>query len=157
MCLNSHYRNQLVFTYEALDGAESAYKKLKNKVLSLVDEGTIDEEIYEKYNNEFMNLLRDDLNVANTITLIYDLLKSDLNDKMKIELIKSWEKVLSLGLFEKEDVNDEDKVWIEEQINKRNIAKQNKDFAEADRIRNELMDKGIILEDTREGTTFKKI
>ena len=154
MVLNSHYRKQLTFSFDSLKGAETAYKKLKNKVLSLKETDEIDSEIFETYKNKFKECISDDLNTANAITLIYDVLKIDTTDKTKKELIKYYDQVLSLDLtINKEKEIDE--VYIKNMIEKRNEAKKNKDFLEADKIREELFTKGIILKDTREGTTYE--
>jgi len=156
MCLQSHYRKQLTFTYDSLDGAENAYKKLKNKVLNLNNIGEIDNEIFEDFNNEFKSYLEDDLNTANAVSIIYEVLKSECNDKTKLELIKEFDKVLSLDLTKKEEkiINEE---FVKEKIEERKIAKQNKDFEKADKIREELLNMGIIIKDTREGTIFEVI
>ncbi len=155
MCLQSHYRRQLTFSYASLDGAEIAYKKLKNKVLSLKKDGNVNSDAYEFYNNKFTEYLKDDLNTANAITLLYDLLKDEhTNDITKYELVNKWDEVLSLDLT-KEKTHNLDENYINEMIEKRRIAKENKDFALADTIREELLSKGILLKDTREGTTYE--
>lgn len=157
-CLQSHYRKQLMFTFEGLDGAEIAYKKLKNKMLSLTSEGEFNKELFDKYNNLFKEALSDDLNTANAITLLYDLLKdNEVNDKTKVELIKSWEEVLSLDLLKNENNNHEDHDYIMTKINERSKAKADKNYSLADLIRNELLNKGVELIDTKEGTTYKVI
>ncbi len=155
MCLNSHYRKQIVFSYDNLENATIAYNKLKNKVQNLKDDSKVNEEEFNKWDKEFKNYLEDDLNIPNTITLIYDLLKSDVNDSTKIKLIKSWDQVLSLDLFKKEEIDKDLEKEILEKILERNKAKKNKDYSLADKIRDELLEKGIVLKDTREGTTYE--
>ena len=160
MCLQSHYRKQLVFTYENLDNAEQTYKKLKQKTLNLSNDGIIDEYKFDMYNKKFISFLDDDLNTSSCLTVLYDMLKdNDLNDVTKRKLTESFDKVLSLDLLKKNEVslNDELVSYIEEKIALRTLAKQNKDFIEADKIRNELLEKGILLKDTREGTIWNKI
>lgn len=154
MVLLSHYRKQLTFSLESLSGAENAYKKLKAKVLNLKNDGDVNNEVFEKYATEFKECLSDDLNTANAITLIYEVLKSDTNDSTKKSIIENFDTVLSLDLTESIEKNI-DEAYILEMIEKRNIAKNNKDFATADTIRNELLNKGIVLKDTREGTTYE--
>jgi len=155
-CLQSHYRKQLMFTYEGLDGTEIAFNKLKNKVLSLSNEGELNNELFIKYDNLFKEALADDLNTANAITLLYDLLKdNEINDITKIALIKSWEEVLSLDLLKKEESIHEDHDYIMSKIAERRQAKEEKNYALADSIRNELLSKGIELIDTKEGTAYK--
>ncbi len=157
-CLQSHYRKQLMFTYEGLDSAAIAYKKLKNKVLSLSNEGELNNDLFIKYDNLFKDALSDDLNTANAITLLYDLLKdNEVNDKTKAELIKSWEAVLSLDLLKTENNNHEDHDYIMTKIDERSKAKIEKNYPLADAIRNELLSKGIELIDTKEGTTYKVV
>ncbi len=155
MCLNSHYRKQIVFSYDNLENATIAYNKLKNKVQNLKDDSEINDEEFNKWDKEFKNYLEDDLNIPNTITLIYDLLKSDVNDSTKIKLIKSWDQVLSLDLFKKEEIDEDLEKEILEKILERNEAKKNKDYSLADKIRDELLEQGIALKDTREGTTYE--
>lgn len=154
MCMQSHYRKQLTFTYDSLDGAENAYKKLKNKVLSLNNFGEIDNTIYDEFNNKFKSFLEDDLNTANAISLVYDVLKSDVNDVTKYKLIGDFDKVLSLDLTKPWEISI-DEEFIKEKIVERNVAKQNKDYAKADSIREELLNMGIVIKDTREGTIFE--
>ena len=89
------------------------------------------------------------------MTLLYDLLKSDVDDSTKLALIQSWDKVFSLDLIQ-EDC-DELNYEIIKKIEERNLAKKNKDFAKADMIRDELLKQGIKLIDGREGTTFEYV
>lgn len=155
MCLNSHYRKQLVFTYGGLDNSFSAYDKLKKKVLSLGN--TEDSTGTEKFNNKFKEALANDLNTSLALTVLYDVLKSDLSDAQKRYLVASFDSVLSLDLLKEEKVivdSDLEK-FIMDKIEERNIAKKNKDFPLADSIRDELLEKGITIKDTREGTIYE--
>ena len=163
-CLQSHYKKQLVFTYESLDIANNTYNKILSKVRSLKkDDSPISKEEFDKYNEKFKQALSDNLNTSNALTVLFDVLKSDLNDNTKLSLVESFDKVLSLDLLKEEpaDLSQKDTIdadlvsYIEEMIEKRNTAKKNKDYALADSIRKELQDKGIILKDTREGTTYE--
>ena len=154
MCLNSHYRNQLVFSYANLDNMKSSYEKLKNKVSLLNREGEFNQDRFDYYNDKFKSFISDDLNTANAISLIYELLKSDESDALKYNLISSFDKVLSLNLCTSENISLELRDYIEEKINERNEAKKAKNYALADEIRETLLSKGVILKDTREGTTY---
>ena len=153
-CLQSHYHKQLVFSYENMDVAENAYKKLINKISSITSEGELDKDIFDKYNNKFIESLSNDINTANAITVLYEVLKDDINGTTKLELIKSFDKVLSLNLIQENELSDKHD-YIMSKIEERKIAKMNKDFTLADNIREELASEGIILVDTREGTTYK--
>lgn len=157
MCLMSNYRKQLVFSYDILKQVEGVYDKLKNRVLAINDIGELDTTKFDYYTNKFKEELSNDLNTANGITLIYDLLKDDsVNGHTKIEIINDFDKVFSLDLTKK-TLNtsiDMDK-YIKDKIEERRIAKMNKNYELSDSIRDELLDKGIILTDTREGTTYR--
>jgi len=160
-CLQSHYKNQLVFTYDSLDIAKNAYNKLISRIKSLKKDDTkIDETLFNEYDNKFKAALSDNLNTSNALTVLYDVLKSELNNNTKLSLIESFDKVLSLDLLKEEKDNNLDQEtidYINEMIEKRKEAKANKDYAKADQIRQELLDKGIVLKDTREGTTYEVI
>ena len=168
-CLQSHYRKQLVFSYENLDGAATAYEKLLKKIATLnaneADE--LDAAAIEKLQGSFKEALDNDINTSLAVTAVYDVLKANTNDKTKLYLLADFDKVLSLDLIEGakklNEVNEEPQgekdeltIYVEEQIALRAAAKKEKNFAEADRIRNELLEKGIKLLDTREGTTWSK-
>ena len=156
LCLQSHYRKQLTFSYSSLDGAENAYKKLKNKVLSLSKDGEVDNKVFNEYKNKFISYLEDDINTANAISVIYDVLKAETSESTKFELIKDFDNVLGLELTIENTNNSEvDEEYIKSKIEERNDAKKNKNYELADSIRNELLEKGIVLKDTREGTTYE--
>lgn len=161
-CLQSHYRKPLQFSYEVLDSVAAGYKKLKNRIAKLDKEGTVNEAKAAEYKKKFIEIVGNDLNTASGITLIYDLLKDDVNDATKRYIIEDFDKVLSLDLLENEntqessDVDSEMEQYINEMISKRAEAKKAKDFATADAIREELAAKGIVLKDTREGTIWTK-
>ena len=157
MCLGSHYRKQLVFSYENLNGAENAYLKLKNKISLINDKGHLSEGDFANYNAKFIEALEDDLNTANALTLLYDLLKDEMvNGHTKLALIESFDKVLSLDLLKKSGKHqDHDDIMI--LIDARDKAKKEENYELADSIRDELLTKGIQLVDSREGTTYKII
>ena len=155
LCLTSHYRKTLVFSYEILENASLSYQKLKQRVQSLEHNKKIDETLYQEYDQRFKNYLEDDLNTSNTITLIYDLLKSNVDNSTKYALIKSWDKVLSLNLCEEKEISESLKKYIEEKIEERKKAKEEKNYELADQIREELLKENIVLKDTREGTTYE--
>ncbi|MBE6146796.1 MAG: cysteine--tRNA ligase [Firmicutes bacterium] len=158
-CLGSHYRKGLVFTYDGLLQAENAYKKLKNKIKSLNRTPDLKEGKIDFYKEKFKEAISNDLNTSSMLTLVYDVLKDDeLTDFTKLYLIEDFDKVLSLDLTTDEfEVDEELENYILDAIEKRKQAKINKNFEEADRIRNELLEKGIQLVDSREGTTYKLI
>ena len=160
-CLQSHYRKPLEFSYEVLDNMTTAYNKLIKKIGELKADGSVDEEAFAGFRNKFEDAICSDLNTSSAITVIYDVLRSDINDVTKLELIKSFDEVLSLDLLkdhgnDKEStVDSELKEYILAKIEERKAAKKEKDFAKADAIRDELAAKGIQIKDTREGTVWE--
>lgn len=153
-CLSSHYRKQMLFTYDMLDSFASSYEKLKSKISSLGNAGNISG--VDKYIDMFKDAINNDLNTSMMLTCLYDVLKSDLNDASKRYLVSKFDEVLSLDLL-KEDKKESSisQEYIIDLIEKRKVAKDNKDFALADTIRDELLEKGIRLIDTKEGTTYE--
>ena len=155
MCLQSHYRKQLLFSYESLDNTKQAYEKLKNRI-KLIKENIEGELIDAKiYKDKFKEALENDMNTSDALTALYDVVKSDLNNKTKLELIKEFDSVLSLRLLEENEIDEELKKYIETKLEERAQAKKDKDFTKADLIRDELESRGILIKDTREGTTFE--
>ena len=170
-CMQSHYRKNLVFSWENLDNAKIAYNKLVAKVADL-DRGAaeIDEVAFAEGKKRFTDALDNDLNTSLAVTALYDVFKLKTNDATKLALIKNFETVLDLGLIAAADkiiaekqrqkaeenagVDPELLAYINERIEARKNAKKEKDFAEADAIRDELLSKGITILDTREGTKF---
>ena len=166
-CMQSHYRKNLVFSWENLDNARTAYSKLVSKVASLKDEGEVDEAAFAEGKKKFTDALDNDLNTSLAVTALYDVFKMKTGDATKIALIKDFERVLDLGLIEaaakltvtekKEEAPAPDAEllkYINEKIEARKNAKAEKNYALADSIRAELLEKGITLIDTKEGTKF---
>lgn len=158
LCLTSHYRNTLTFGFDVMDGASREYNKLRNKTLSLSNDGDLDNEKLASYDSKFREAIGNDLNTSSAITILYEVMKdTELNDRTKRELVRMFDSVLSLDLLVEEntDIDLELKNYIEDMIEKRNNYKRNKNFGDADRIRDELKSKGIIIKDTRDGTLYE--
>ena len=157
MCLGSHYRKQLLFTYDNLKQAQNTLNKLRKRIASLKEDGEINKELFDSYVTKFKEQLENDLNTSNALTIMYEVLKDEnLNDTTKIKLIEDFDKVFSLNLInEEESVDSELEKEILEKIEERNEAKMNKDYVLADQIRNELSLRGIKLIDTKDGTTYE--
>ena len=157
MCLNSHYRKQLVFNENNLAQAEKTLTKLRNRISNLGDDGEIDNTSFDKYVEKFKKELENDLNTANAISVLYEVLKdSEINDKTKLALVEDFDKVFSLELINNKDI-DIDEEFINSKIEERKEAKANKNYELADKIRDELLNMGIKLIDTKDGTSFEKI
>ena len=168
-CLQSHYRKALVFSYENLDNAQGAYEKLIAKVAALkpCDSDELDTEAIQKLTDSFKEALDNDINTSLAVTVLYDVLKAKTNDKTKVYLLKDFDRVLSLDLIEKASklnetaeenevsgADDEFSKYVEEQLALRAEAKKAKNWAEADRIRDELTSKGVKILDTPQGAKW---
>ena len=161
-CLQSHYRKPLVFSYDALDQAAGTYKKLKNRIAELDKEGAVDEAAVKEYKAKFVEVVGNDVNTSMGITLLYDVLKADLNGSTKRAIIDSYDYVLSLDLLKEEvqedsGVDAELEAYVLAKNEERKAAKKEKNFALADAIRNELLEKGIVLKDPREGVKWERV
>lgn len=164
-CLQSHYRKPLVFSYENLDNVASAYEKLVKKIATFQDEGEVDAEAFATYRERFVDAISNDLNTSMAITVVYDVVKADMNDKTKLALLKDFDKVLSLNLTTAgkalldagSSVDTDLEQFINSKIAERAAAKKAKDFAKADAIREELLAKGIAIKDTREGVVWERV
>ncbi len=164
-CLQSHYRKPLVFSYENLDNVASAYEKLVKKIASFKDEGEVDDACFAAYRERFVDALSNDLNTSMAITVVYDVVKADMNDKTKLALLQDFDRVLSLDLTiagaryaEAGNGADEElAAFVAAKIAERQEAKKAKDFARADAIREELAAKGVSIRDTREGTVWELV
>ena len=159
-CLQSHYRKPLEFSYEVLDNVGVAYEKLHKKVLELKDDGAVDKAKFAEYRAKFEEVLANDMNTSMAITIIYDVLRDEMNDATKKALIASFDEVLSLDLTVAEEaaaVDAELEAFVLAKIEERKAAKKEKDFAKADAIRAELLEKGVQIKDTREGTVWELV
>ncbi len=160
MCLASHYRNQLTFTYDSLDIAKNSYEKLLNKIglISKSVDKTQKHELNLKYQNMYNEALSDDLNTSLALTVLYDTLKAEeLSSGEKIKLVEYYDKVLCLDLLKKKDDFTKAEIdYIEAKIDERKNAKNNKDYTLSDLIRTELYEKGYIIKDTRDGVFYER-
>lgn len=161
-CLMSRYRKQLMFSFESLADTQKALKKLRGRVKTLIDskngEDTINEDKIKEYKAKFSMQICDDLNIANAFTVLAEVIKDDnLNNTEKVLLVEDFDQVFSLNLTKAEGINDSsiDEEFINNLISERNMARKDRNWSRADEIRNLLLDKGIELLDSRDGTIWK--
>ncbi len=173
-CLQSHYRKPLEFSYEVLDNVAAAYNKLVKRVAGLKAEGAVDDEAFAAWRLKFEDAIVNDMNTSMGITVVYDMLKADISDATKRKLLASYDEVLGLDLLqaaenlanvskndgsvaEKSGIDPELEAFILAKIDERKVAKSEKNFARADEIRNELLEKGVAIKDTREGVIWELV
>ena len=175
-CLQSHYRKALVFSYENLDNAAAAFNKLVNRIAGLKPEGEVDQAVFAEYREKFVKQMSNDLNTSMGVTAIFDVLKAKTTDATKLAILDDYDKVLSLDLVKKAEarraeqakaktaetecgytVTGEGDASIDALVLARYEAKKAKNFAEADRIRDELKAQGIEIVDVKGGANWKRI
>ena len=173
-CMQSHYRKNLVFSYENLDNAKISYNKLIAKIATLKEGGEVDATAFDTLKARFTDAMDNDLNTSLAVTALYDVLKAKTNDATKLALFEDFDRVLSLDLLghaaivrakleaeakkvsaAPEGVSPELAAEVEALIVERAEVKKAKDYARADEIRKYLADKGITLVDSSQGTTYK--
>ncbi len=158
--LQSHYRKPLTFSFDSLDNAAQAYQKLTARVTALSKDGDPDMAAAKAYREQFREALGNDLNTSQALTVLYDMLKSDLSGSTKRWLAGDFDKVLGLDLLAgkgaeaSETVDGELAGEIEELIAKRAQARKNKNWAAADAIRDELAARRVVIKDTPDGVKW---
>ena len=169
-CLQSHYRKNLVFSYDALDNATQQYEKLVQKIaqLDFEDKSELDQAAIDKLQDKFTKNLALDLNTANAVSVLYDVLKADTNDRTKLYLIEDFDYVLSLDLrkaaekLKAEQAEREANRYagipeeIVQMVEERAAAKKAKDFAKADELRDKVKALGYTIKDTPQGAEIVK-
>ena len=165
-CLQSHYRRNLVFSWENLDNAVVAYEKLVSKIAALRNDGDVSAEELQALKDRFMNALNGDLNTSLAVTAVYDVLKAKTNDATKLAALKDFDQVLSLNLLEAaQALRDKESAEaaasadpeIDAMVSARTEAKKAKNYAEADRIRDALKEMGIEIIDTPQGAKWRRV
>lgn len=166
-CLQSHYRKNLLFSWDNLDNAKNAYSKLIARIAQLNPaDGEVDSAAFSDGRSRFTEALDNDLNTSLAITAVYDVFKLKTNEATKLALIGDFDRVLGLDLIghaetvrknEKPEVSGADSEldeYVKSMIEARRNAKAERNYAEADRIRAELAERGVTLIDTKEGTAY---
>lgn len=159
MCFTSHYRNKLNFTWEALESSQNALNRLREGYQKH-SEGNkvIDESIIENYKNRFLEAINDDLNMPVAMSVVWDVVKNPEKSKQLANLLLEFDKVLGVDIEKNEDKKEiELPQEIKDLLEQRKQARENKDWALSDKIRDELKEQGYMVKDTKEGMTVEKI
>ncbi len=164
--LSTHYRQKLNFTFDSLNAAEAAIERLQDLIIKLKPasgkEGHV-KKLIEDANKKFDDAMDDDLNISTALGALFDFVRdvnklllegkvSRENANDALEFLKKVDTVLNIMDFEGESAPKD----ILELAHKREAARKAKDFKLADSIRNEIAQKGYVLEDTKEGIRIKK-
>jgi len=165
-CLQSHYRRNLVFSWENLDNAAQTYQKLIARIAALQDGDAVDEQMLSSLKERFVGALNGDLNTSLAITALYDVLKAKCTDATKLAALADFDQVLSLNLLQAaqslrkqqaEEAAAAADPEIDALVEARTAAKKSKNYAEADRIRDELKARGIEIIDTPQGAKWRRV
>lgn len=150
---NSSYRIPINFTWEAMESAKKALSKLREGYQKHLN-GTeiIDEEVLSQFEEQFHKAINDDLNMPQAMSIVWDVIKYPEKSSKIADLLLKFDTVLGLKI---EEPDKEEKKEIPEEIIKlaeeRKIARENKNWAESDRIRDEILKKGYSIKDTKSG------
>ncbi len=159
LCFTSHYRNKLNFTWEGLASAQNSLIKLKEgyKKHKFGTENIEKSEI-ENYKTKFLEAINDDLNMPVAMSVVWEIVKKPKKSKKLADLLLDFDKVLGIKIEEpimqkQEEISQE----ILELVEQRKIARQNKDWALSDKLRDQIKEKGYAVKDSKDGMTLEKI
>ena len=153
---SSHYRNKINFTFEAIESAKSALKRLKEGYkIHKQGEAHIEEKTITEYENRFLEAINDDLNMPVAMSIVWEIVKNQKKSKQFANLLKKFDLVLGLKIDE-ENKKDELPQEILELAKQRKTARENKDWTKSDELRDLILAKGYIVKDGKEGMTIEK-
>lgn len=159
LCFTSHYRNKLNFTWDALTSAQNSLIRLKEGYAKH-KEGTeeIDDSIIQEYKTKFLEAINDDLNMPVAMSVVWDVVKNPIKSKKLADLLLDFDRVLGIKIEEpvqvkKEEIPEE----VQKLLEQRNLARQEKNWALSDELRDKIKTCGYTVKDSKEGTTLEKI
>jgi cysteinyl-tRNA synthetase len=160
-CLNAHYRNKLNFTWEGISAAKVSYERfLKEAQKHKHGSESLNVAVLKSYQEEFYKAIEDDLNVPKALGVTWNLIRNEPKSREVFALLLKMDEILGLGLNpSEENIEDTEKTVVEKPfpqevfslVEKRRMARENKDWNLADRIRNDLLEMGVVLKDTQSG------
>lgn len=157
LCLTAHYRKQLNFSWEAMDGAKRSLEGLRNSISSLREKASGPGTIATVYTQEFEDAIFNDLNAPNALSVIWETINDkDLSPADKLASIYSLDEVLALGLREWKEESIEIPQEVQQLLSAREEARKNRNFKLADEIRGRISDLGYVLEDSAAGPKVGK-
>ncbi len=162
-CFSSNYRNKLNFTFEGVNASQTALYRLREGYLKHKEgKEKIDKEILNGYEERFHQAINDDLNMPSAMSVVWEIIRNEKKSEDFADLLEKFDMALGLDLknakkyIKNKIVNDEISQEVMDLVELRKQAKQNKNWEEADKIRNEILQKGYNIKDTSEGTIIEK-
>ena len=159
LCFTSHYRNKLNFTWEALNSAQNSLIKLKEGYIKHKEgKEKIEESVIKEYKQRFLEAINDDLNMPVAMSVVWEIIKNPTKSKQLADLLLDFDKVLGIKIDEplkqkQEELPEE----ILELIEKRKKARQEKNWALSDELRDKIIENGYAVKDSKDGMTVEKI
>ena len=152
-----HYRNKLNFTWEGMEASAKSYERLKDGYQKhLAGEDEIAQEVIDEFENRFHMAINDDLNMPLAMSVVWEVVRYEQKSKKLADLLLKFDSVMGLQIdkrTEKEEIPEE----ILELVEQRKLARQERDYAKSDEIRDTLKEKGYEVKDTKDGMTVEKI
>jgi cysteinyl-tRNA synthetase len=174
-CMGTHYRQMLNFSYIALDNAKNAYDGLINRIIALKNDVrqaknvkdvanvnnllSTKSELMLQFEGRFLNAINDDLNIPLAVGIMHEVLRSNISITEKLALMLDFDKVFGLNFKDVESksfVSKDETAVLKDLLDKRTEARKNKDWAGADKIRDEITAKGYVIKDTPAGPVLEK-
>ena len=153
LCLSAHYRSQLNFSWDALKASQTALNRLRDTYLTLPDGGNLDQD----YANRFKAEVNQDINVPKAIALMWEMLKSGISDADKKATLDYFDRIFGLNLKQWAPKVNEVPQEVTQLLEQRKLSRSNKNWAESDRLRDQIKGLGFEVEDTAEGMKLKPI
>jgi cysteinyl-tRNA synthetase len=161
LALTVHYRQKLNFTWEGIQAAQNALERLYQTARELKekgDKGNREDKGEKKWERRFVEAVADDLGMPQALAVVWEMLKSDLGDSEKYRLLLDWDGVLGLDLEKVSSIKYQvlrAPEEVEKLAQKREKLRQERKFAEADKVREEIEAQGWLVEDTPAGPQLK--
>ena len=162
-CYTAHYRTKLNFTFEVAASSQKALNRLREGFIAHTEaQDTVEQEVINQYREKFMNTVNDDLNMPLAMGIVWEVVRNQIKSKQFAELLVEFDKILGLDIANsKKYIEEQGKIELPEEIlnlvEQRKEARENKDWAESDRIRDLLKEKGYLVKDTKEGMIVEHI
>ena len=160
-CYSSHYRNKLNFTFEGVKSAQTSLNRLREGYLkNLEADGDISDEKIAEYENRFHEAINDDLNMPLAMGVVWEVIRNEVKSKKFATLLEKFDEVLGLDIKNSSQYSNKEieiPNEIQQLIEQRNQAKAEKNWEQADKIRDEIKEKGYKILEKKNGVKVEKI